>query len=87
MSSVASLRSRGSIRAITNSDPRDHDDRNTHARFINLVSRLRDPHAARLAMIVTGRPEAGWVRETFDLDRMEPADRVNRFTRLCGTDC
>lgn len=59
---------------------------NNPDRFTNFYSRLRDPNAVRLSMVCTGRPEAGWTRETFDLERLEPAQRVNRFTRLCGTD-
>lgn len=35
-------------------------------------------------MHVTGQLEAGRVRETFDIERMEPGKRVNRFTRLYG---
>ena len=54
-------------------------------KFINYFARLRDPNANRRAMIITGKPEAGWVREQFDLDGLEPEDRVNRYTQLCGT--
>jgi len=46
------------------------------ARFMNLVARVRDPEAQRLAILVAGLPESGWVRDTFD--RQGP----NRITVL-----
>lgn len=35
-------------------------------RFLNLMARIRDKDANRLAMIVSGIPESGWVKDTFD---------------------
>lgn len=37
-------------------------------KFLNLMARLRDPHAQYMAMLVDGLPESGWVRDTFDLE-------------------
>ncbi|MEQ8278336.1 MAG: hypothetical protein RMA76_38190 [Deltaproteobacteria bacterium] len=35
-------------------------------RYLNYMARLRDPHSKRRAMIASGLPESGWVRDTFD---------------------
>lgn len=36
------------------------------SRFMNLMARIRDPESQRMAMLVAGLPESGWVRDTFD---------------------
>ena len=54
-------------------------------RWVNYMFRLRDPLSPRLAMIVSGIPAAGWVRNHFDLDQMTEAERELRQTVLVGT--
>lgn len=49
-------------------------------RYLNWTARLRDARAPRRAMIVSGLPESGWVRDTFDVQ-----DQLHRHTLLCGT--
>ena len=48
-------------------------------RFMNLLARLRDKHSQRMAMIVSGLPEPGFVRDTFE------HETENRRTILAAT--
>lgn len=41
-------------------------------RYLNYTARLRDPKARTLSAIVSGLPEAGWVREQFDFPPDDP---------------
>lgn len=52
----------------------------------NMQARLRDKYAPVLSLILTGLPEAGFVRDRLDVDLMTPEESVNRFLRLAGTD-
>lgn len=54
-------------------------------RWINYMFRLRDPLSPCLAMIVSGLPAAGWVRNHFDLSQMTEDERQLRQTVLIGT--
>lgn len=54
-------------------------------KFRNYLSRLRDPHSTVLSLLCSGLPEAGWTRDTFDLERLTAAQCENRYTRLCGS--
>lgn len=54
-------------------------------KFQNYLARLRDPRASFLGMICTGLPEAGWVRDQFDPNRLNAKDRALRHTVLTGT--
>lgn len=55
-----------------------------HTEWTNLLLRLRDPQAAHLLCIATGLSAIGFVRDTFDLDRLDPQSRFNRKTVLMG---
>lgn len=54
------------------------------SKFINLYARLRDPFARQLALICSGLPESGWVRQTFDPAGFSGEDRASRLTMLTG---
>ena len=54
-------------------------------RWTNYMARLRQKGQPTLSMIATGLPEAGWVREHFDVGRFEPGDRPFRNTTIIGT--
>lgn len=56
------------------------------ARFTDMMMRLRDPNAAELLMMVSGKASLGFVRETFKVDELPIEDRFNRETFLFGTD-
>lgn len=61
-------------------DEIQHDNfANNTVRYMNLFGRLRDPFANKALMIVSGLPESGWVRETFE------AQDENNKTILGGT--
>lgn len=45
---------------------------NHATRFPNLMARLRDKKAPQKAMIVSGLPESGWIRERFDIPGVKP---------------
>lgn len=49
------------------------------AKYLNYLARLRDPHAPIKEMIVSGLPDNGWVRDTFDVKAS------NRLTLLMPT--
>lgn len=51
-------------------------------RYMNLLARLRDPHAKYMGMVVDGLPEAGWVRDMFDVAHKP---NPNRQLILCET--
>lgn len=44
-------------------------------RWMNMVARVRDPLSPRMAILVAGLPEQGWVRDTFEI-REESKSRV-----------
>ncbi len=55
------------------------------ARWVNFRMRLREQHDLPLGMIVSGLPEAGWTRENFDPERLDPGMRGYMNTALIGT--
>ena len=55
------------------------------AQLQNLRNRVRDPLARRRAFVCAGLPEAGWVREHFDLENYDERERRRRQTMLVGT--
>lgn len=52
----------------------------------NLRNRVRDPWALRRAFLAAGLPESGWVREQFDVARMDQKEQRRRQTMLVGTE-
>ena len=55
----------------------------TPYRFLNLLARLRDPHARYMALIASGLPEAGFVRDQFDTANRP--DDPNRHLTMMST--
>lgn len=63
-------------------DEVQHEAFSSHpTKFLNYMARIRDAKAQRRAMIVSGIPESGWVREHFD----KPDDPAFN-TILCATE-
>lgn len=52
-------------------------------KWMNIVSRVRDPNAPKLTVLVAGLPEQGWVREHFEI-RPDSPNAESRRTVLSG---
>lgn len=57
-----------------------HHTNFTLRKYLNIQARARDPLARRLSVIVSGLPETGWLRDTFDRP-----DTARRKTMLLAT--